>query len=593
MLPDALRRRIRGRDEEHECDRKRRFKPKLALSGIVGAECTERVTTEGRMVSNVDWSDLFRHTGGLDQLGMRLASEGQYTPLVDYATTVTWHPRYYSFLAWATREAFRAASDGQRVERNTWRRVVRELDYLVAASTLARSRETTAIIGSDTLIPRLRVAETSKELCPLGDDHVGDGVGTGSLEVYGGSMEALGLTTQKDGISAPTPVGSQLADAFEKCAKAAALANQPAAVGVEALAAIAQHCGLVHLNAFAGADPDVAAERDLLRERIVDWSQFDRPRIRRRVQSIAVTLRCHQLTGGNATLKHFREAILTGGIRGHGPLAMPSVFNEVLGYWRLYQVHAHVIFALESFLALGLQCLEARQPKRLVHRDSLIGDLLGLIRAGASTAGPVPNGLDRFGSKPLDQNLNTLAVHVSAGWDTEYVEPELDSRLRSRRRNTGRFKSPGAAAHDAALLFLCAIARLRNLRDEVTTGWLAQTARWRRGPLELIANVDGAAKNGVGTEDYLRHVIDELVLRQHTNNAYRKLAEQQGRATALFNVDGPNLELIDFHYAGTTNPRFDNATSYLQDLGYLSTTPYAVTADGVALLEQVTNRSGS
>ena len=545
------------------------------------------------MAANLDWTDLFRHTGGLDQLGMRLASEGQYTPLVDYATTVTWHPRYYSFLAWATREALRGAGDGQRVERNTWRRIVRELDYRIAAATLALSRDATAIIGSDTLVPRLRVAEANSALCTLGDDHVGDGAGTGSLEVYGGSMEALGLTTQKDGISAPTPAGNLLADAFARCATTAGVTDQPAGVSVDVLATIARHCGLVQLNTFASTDQDVAAERALLRERIIDWAQFDRPRIRRRVQSIAVTLRCHELAGGSASRDDFREAILTGGIRGHGPLGMHPAFDEVLGYWRMYQVHAHAIFALESLLALTLQCLEARQPRRLVHRESIIGDLLALVRGGASTAGQVPAGVEGFWAKPLAETLDALSRHVSTGWTCESVEPDLHRRLTSRRRNNGRFRSPGAAAHDAALLFLCAMARLRGMRSELKSGWIARTASWRRGPTELLLDVDEWVKLDAGTEDYLHHAIDELVLRQHTSNAYRKLADQHGRGTALFNVDGPNLELIDFHYPGTTNPRFDNATSYLQDLGYLTTTPSALTADGIALLAEITSRSSS
>jgi hypothetical protein len=86
-------------------------------------------------------------------------------------------------------------------------------------------------------------------------------------------------------------------------------------------------------------------------------------------------------------------------------------------------------------------------------------------------------------------------------------------------------------------------------------------------------------------------VIDELVLRQHTTNAYRKLAEQEGRSTVLFQVDASHLELIDQHYPGTTNPRFDNATFYLADLGYLSGEPSTVSADGIALLDEITRRS--
>jgi hypothetical protein len=547
--------------------------------------------------SLVDWTQEFPVRTGLDQLGMRLASEDQYTQLVDYTTTVTWHPRYYSFLAWATRNALRMAGGVKGVERRTWQRTVRRLDYLLAAATLAESPSALAIIGSDKLRGRVERAAKEGGLLDIADDHVGDVGGTGSLEVYGGSMEALGLITQKDGISGPTPLGDRLADAFEQCVAACALDGTPdlanvTTLDIASLKTLARGCGIHQLGTTTGASAKVAAERDLLREQIVDWSAFaQRPQVRWRVQSIAIVLACHALMAGDWTTRAtFREAILTGGVRGRGPLVMHPAFDEVRRYWRIYQAHAHIVFALESFLALGMRCLETHLPRRLVRRSTLLSDLTALVVTGHAKAAKAPAGLEAFLAQPLADVFDKLDPIVRGGCDVD-AEPAIDVRLRASRRSSGGFREGAGAAHDAALLLLLSLARLRSLRNEVDSGWISRAARWRRSPATLLAHLDQALARRPTTEEYLRTVIDELVLRQHTTNAYRKLAEQEGRSTALFHVDASHLELIDQHYPGTTNPRFDNATFYLADLGYLSGEPSTVSADGIALLDEITRRS--
>jgi len=547
--------------------------------------------------SIVDWTQKFPVRTGLDQLGVRLASEDQYTQLVDYTTTVTWHPRYYSFLAWATRSAFRLASGIKGVERRTWQRTVRQLDYLLAAATLAESPSVLAIIGSDKLRGRIERAAKEGGSVDIADDHVGDGSGTGSLEVYGGSMEALGLITQTSGISGPTPLGERLADAFDRCVAACARDGTPdlanvTVLDIASLKTLARGCGIHQLGTTAGISPEVAAERDLLRDRIVDWSAFaQRPQVRWRVQSIAIVLACHALmAGGQTTRATFREAILTGGVRGRGPLVMDPVFDEVLRYWRIYQAHAHLVFALESFLALGMQCLEKHLPRRIVRRSTLLSDLAALVVSGHAKVAAVARGLETFSAEPLADVFHKLDPIVRNGWDVD-AEPAIDLRLRAGRRNNGGFREPAGAAHDAALLLLLSLARLRSLGDEVKSGWISRAAPWRHTPATLLAHVDNALACRPTTAEYLRTVLDELVLRQHTTNAYRKLTEQQGRSTALFHVDAFDLEFIAQHYPGTTNPRFDNATSYLVDLGYLSGEPSTVSADGSALLDEITRRS--
>lgn len=547
--------------------------------------------------SIVGWTQRFPVRTGLDQLGMRLASEDQYTQLVDYTTSVTWHPRYYSFLAWATRRAFQQASGTKGVERRTWQRTVRRLDYLLTAATLIESPSAVAIIGSEKLRGRIERAAKEGGLLDIADDHVGDGGGTASLEVYGGSMETLGLITQKDGISGPTPLGEQLADAFENCIAACALdgppdlANVPA-LDIASLKSLARGCGIHQIGTTAGVITEVAVERDLLRKHIVDWSAFaQRQQVRWRVQSIGIILACHTLMAGNQTTRaSFREAILTGGVRGQGPLVMHPAFDEVRRYWRIYQAHAHVVFALESFLALGMQRLAMYLPQRLVRRSTLLSDLIELMVTGHAKATTAPAGMEAFWAQPLSDVFDKLDPVVRGGWDVD-AEPAIDMRLRARRRNSGGFREAAGASHDAAMLLLLSLARLRSLRDEVESGWISRAALWRRSPRTLLAHLNQALARRPTTEEYLRTVIDELVLRQHTANTYRKLAEQGGRSTALFQVDASHLELIDQHYPGTTNPRFDNATFYLADLGYLGGEPYTVSGDGIALLDEITRRS--
>ena len=106
-----------------------------------------------RTPTSVGWTDPPPAPSGNDQLGLRESSESQYTRLVDFTTSVTWHPRYYGFLCWALREAYHRFSqtigDRVRVDVHGQLAELRRRDYAMAAATLAVSRDLRRVIGVD------------------------------------------------------------------------------------------------------------------------------------------------------------------------------------------------------------------------------------------------------------------------------------------------------------------------------------------------------------------------------------------------------------------------------------------------------------
>ena len=65
---------------------------------------------------SVEWTEPQEGDFGVDHLGMRVAGERAYSALVDFTTTVTWRPRYLSFLCWSLHEAWRNFGSDKKTE---------------------------------------------------------------------------------------------------------------------------------------------------------------------------------------------------------------------------------------------------------------------------------------------------------------------------------------------------------------------------------------------------------------------------------------------------------------------------------------------
>ncbi|WP_242396165.1 hypothetical protein [Anaeromyxobacter oryzisoli] len=537
----------------------------------------------------------------MDQLGLREASVGQYARLIDFTTSVTWQPRYYSFLCWALEEAFARTSEvvqgRERVDLRARDRELRRRDYAIAAATLAASSSSLRIIGVEKVGKALNDVPADGSLEPR-DDHVRGGSGAGSFETYAGPMMNLRLVHDVR----VTPRGRPLAHAFAASLHAAnaefLFAGAP--VQITALGDAGRVVGLHCLADAANAYPEVAAERDALRAAIIDWDAFARPGTpRRRVLSIGLILALHRVAKGlPVDLRCFREAILLGGLRAGGgrELTLPDFYEGTRRAWLLYQAHANAVLALEAFLALVLDGLVA-DGRACVPRS----DVLDLIVEWMGAAVPHPALNDGF---KLDLG-GTLAARVAAlkspialGWRASRAEPDLaDLLVRQWSASRVGARDPRVAAAAAADLFIWSQVRLRAVKATFEDAWLGDAEAWRLPPAILVDDLErGIAENSTVVE-HVRRVVDQHVIRQHAVNVRRKLYLEPGQFTARFIENGDRLEYVTSHHPGTSSPRFDNAVSYLEALGLVTPADKSgargLTADGEALEREIVLRAGS
>lgn len=102
----------------------------------------------------VDWLESFSPTSsGVDHLGMRVAGEQAYAHLIDFTTTVSYRPRYFSFLCWALQKAFIAAGGREGavehfIDLAERARALKRYDFVMAAAALAADPNAERIAGN-------------------------------------------------------------------------------------------------------------------------------------------------------------------------------------------------------------------------------------------------------------------------------------------------------------------------------------------------------------------------------------------------------------------------------------------------------------
>lgn len=548
--------------------------------------------------TSVGWTDPPSPPSGNDQLGLRESSESQYTRLIDFTTSVTWHPRYYGFLCWALREAYERFSetigDRVRLDVRAQQTQLRRRDYAMAAATLAASRDLRRVIGVD------RIGAIVDEMGDGGrlevrDDHVGGGTGAGSFGVYAGPMTNLGLLDD----ARPSERGDRLADAFAAVLKASGAGGvfEHTTIPRVELAEAGKVIGLGQLNDAARTQPTVATERDVLRSIIVEWGGASAPgRVRRRILSIGIILALHDHAEG-APLEehHFREAILLGGLRGFGNKAfgLPPVYGGVLGSWHLYQAHANVVLALEAFLALALEALRV-DGRASVPREEALDAMLGWLRQGWAEPA-FPRSLAFDPDESLAGAVERLRPALGLGWRAPEAEPDLAGLL------TGQWpalRDPALAMAAAASLLVWSEVRLREAQDTFREAWLKPDVEaWRLPPATLVARLRSAVAAGQSVADHVRLAAGDLAISGHARNSRRKLLFQPDRFTARLLENAGRLEFMTSHTPGTSSPRYDNAVSYLEALGYLEAAGASggrhITTDGQALATEIEARAGA
>lgn len=226
-------------------------------------------------MSLVEWTEPQDNDFGVDHLGMRVAGERAYSALIDFTTTVTWRPRYLSYLCWSLRKAWRdcggtPSMERVEVDRRLWRRMLKRRDFILAGATLSVDRRADHIAGSRKLNKALDAMGHDPEAAlTVATDHLV--ASTGSHAIYLGILRVLGLVVSTQGIDIPSPKGEVLAEAFEASLSRSEIAStfDRDTVVRGALEKLGEVCGLSHLPSAADAMPQAAAERHKLREQIV------------------------------------------------------------------------------------------------------------------------------------------------------------------------------------------------------------------------------------------------------------------------------------------------------------------------------------
>lgn len=553
--------------------------------------------------SDVGWVEAYgENANGVDHLGMRVAAEAAYAKLIDFTTTVTWRPRYFSFFCWALERAFCEAGGVEDQTDNTlevltWRHALRRREYALAAASRRATPGAQNIAGSDKITKALNGA------LPTGSvDFVADHLQAtlGGFDLYNGPMRRLRLlrTLSSDGgklFYRPSHRGARLADAFAQslAASGASAALDGTRASLAELDALGAYCALSGLSSGALQYPAVQAERDALRQAVVDWAEFGGGDERggHRIFTIGIILDLHRrLEGIDVTLDVFREATLFGAVRRASEtrsLELPPTYERALVHWRVYQAHAFATFALEALLAVVLDhalVLQGDRDDGWPYRQ-LLSSVIDMLPAGAShrAAGPLPQGLTAWWEMPVSELKERLTASVRAGVDADIREPDL---CRGAAK-ASRVDAPAERLHEAALLLMLSVRRLALLIDDYGTGaWLGEEAPNRLPPAFLVQHLEKCAS--VTARDYLLRCLDECVVRQHLVTALRKLAAVPSKNTAKLAFIGDRLIPLIRHVPGTSNPRFDNAVEFLRDLGYLAEgTPVVPTQDGLALLERI------
>ncbi len=264
--------------------------------------------------SNVSFIDPYGNPdSGVDHLGLRVAGEAAYSKLFDFITTVTWRPRYYSFLCWALEQAWEASShqaeDGAiKVNRTLQSAIIKRLDYTVAASTLLLNSGAQRIAGSETINKSL---SEKRQYLPIKADHLRNT--RGSYDIYVGSMRNLGLVETANNVDRPSKVGKKLAQAYqeslgpnEQLLSSSIQVNRQ--FSMDGLRSIGQ---IADLSGLAGTEQSGSIENE---RHELHKVLFGPGTPYTRHLSVGLILRAHMLMGGPVSLDQFRSLTLLNGV---------------------------------------------------------------------------------------------------------------------------------------------------------------------------------------------------------------------------------------------------------------------------------------
>lgn len=331
------------------------------------------------------------------------------------------------------------------------------------------------------------------------------------------------------------------------------------------LRSLGERMGVTHLVDAASTDAAVATELEELRRAIVPLDRVDVPVIQRRLGTIGLLLRVHEQLAGHVGVSDFRSAVLDRVVlrdEGAKLLRLSESYEAVLDKWRWYQVRAYATQAIETLFSSVLAT--AWVDGLGVPVAGLISDVVAAAREESSTD-RLPGDLRGLLSGSAGALISQLEDRIAAGQRELWMEPELSRLVLQGQHDAGE------TIYASFLLLLMALARMRVLRErDGLDGWLGGTDPRRLPPQELLRRVDGWIEERVPVEQAAGDVLRDLVIRQHSRNAFRKLEADPSRDTSRFVLDGDRLIVHNLHpQPASSYPRYRNAVAFLHDLRYI------------------------
>ena len=543
---------------------------------------------------------------GVDHLGMRVAGEQAYSKMIDFNTTVAWRPRYFSLFCWLTRYAFKIAGGNSNLETNNvdiklYQRIIKHVEYLIAAATLLAEKSVTRIAGSTKILEEIaRASKQGNETISIKGDHLR--APTGGLSIYGGPLHALNLLATSAGVDIPLPgsKGDYLANSFERSVNRHPdffKAITAPEVQMSELIQIGMYCNLHNIAQSAKTDPQVNEELELLRDCILDWNHFrggSGPSARR-IMTVGLILESRRmLKNETSSLDRFRELTLLRAVMIEGEiiqLNLPNSYNNILDEWQAYQIHAYTTFALEALLGAllyqGFELQDALGDK--LTQEMLVLSAIDSISPGALKSSiSLHSDLENWWELGLGELKDKLLNLVKEKRIANNVEPEFMAaiELNTKKIDTANFS---VWIHDAAFMFLLVqVRQLDFYKNTDKATWLGSEEEFRLPPKILVKHFNLHLEKGSNVKEFLTFVLNKLVLSQHETNALRKLMFQPTQDTSKFIKQGSGFQHLSNHIPGTSNPRYDNTIMYLQDLGFLTYDNKPVpTKDGDLLVEDI------
>jgi hypothetical protein len=298
--------------------------------------------------------------------------------------------------------------------------------------------------------------------------------------------------------------------------------------------------------------------------------------------SIGLILHAHILMNGPVNLNQFRSLTLINGIRtseGNIALELPENYQSILPQWATYQAQAFATYALESLLSIVLDratILESHKGEG-VDLGQLLDSIINEMAIEEDTLLELPKNMKSWWQLEVSSLREIVSQQVELSFEAEFTEPDLYAFLSSGLRS----------ARMSFLLLFFSIVRLEKLlKEHGAEVWLGSQDLFRLPPQKIVKDFHEFNIKSENVVSYARYLIQRYVIKQHYQNAMRKLAAVPTLDTSRFSWEGNRLVPNGSHRPGTSNPRYENAVFCLTDLGYLSKNG-KVTTEGYMLLKEI------